>query len=141
MDWTEWADWFCYGKWEKSGLLGKNDQWKFDKERIHHELATNLYRYRFCPNLKTELSEAVLRHFPEAVTPSSNPNWDFHERYEEVPGAIKVVQKDRSGDFTYNNEFWADGVRPKGLIELSKILTSAFRDLNIKSTSAKALLK
>jgi len=36
MDWTEWANWFCYGKWEKSGLLGKKVQWKFDKERIRH---------------------------------------------------------------------------------------------------------
>ena len=26
MDWTEWANWFCYGKWEKSGLLGKKLQ-------------------------------------------------------------------------------------------------------------------
>ena len=141
MDWTEWANWFCYGKWEKSGILGKNVQWKFDKERIQHELATNLYRYRFCPHLKTALSEAVLRHFPEFVVPSSDPNWGFHQQYDEVPGAIKVVQKERSGGFAYNNEFWADGVRPKGLTALSDILTSAFRDLNIKSTSAKALLK
>ena len=141
MDWTEWADWFCYGKWEKSGLLGKKVQWKFDKERIRHELATNLYRYRYCPYLKTKLSEAVLKHFPETVVPESDSNWDFHQQYEEVPGSIKVVQKESSGDFSYSKEFWADGVRPNGLAALSDLLSSAFRELSIAETSVKALLK
>jgi len=141
MDWTEWANWFCYGKWEKSGLLGKKLQWKFDKERIRHELATNLYRYRFCPYLKTQLSEAVLKHFPEIVVPGSDLNWDFHHQYEEVPGAVKVVQKESSGGFAYSNEFWADGVRPKGLSVLANILTNAFRDLSIAEIQVRALLK
>lgn len=141
MDWTEWANWFCYGKWEKSGLLGKKVQWKFDKERIRHELEANLYRFRFCPYLKTQLSEAVLKHFPETVFPGSDPNWDFHHQYEEVPGAIKVIQKEGAGGFSYSNEFWADGVRPKGLTALASILSNAFRDLSIAEPSVKALLK
>ena len=141
MDWNEWANWFCYGKWEKSGLLGKKVQWRFDKERIQHELTTNLFRYRFCPYLKTNLSEAVLRHLPETIVPDSDPNWDFHQQYEEVPGAIKVVQKEGSGGYIYSNVFWADGVRPKGLAAFADILTRVFRDLSIAQTSVKALLK
>lgn len=141
MDWTEWANWFCYGKWEKSGLLGKKVHWRFDKERIRHELTTNLYRYRSCPYLKTRLSEAVLKHFPETVVPGSDPNWDFHQQYEEVPGAIKVVQKESSGGISYSGEFWADGVRPKGLAALASILTNAFRDLSIAEIQVGALLK
>lgn len=141
MDWTEWANWFCYGKWEKSGLLGKKVQWNFDKERIRHELATNLYRYRSCPHLKTRLSEAVIKHFPENVVPDSDPNWDFHQHYEELPGSIKIVQKENSGGFSYNREFWADGVRPKGLASLTSILTNAFRDLGIAELQVSNLLK
>lgn len=141
MDWTEWANWFCYGKWEKSGLLGKKVQWRFDKERIRHELSTNLYRYRSCPYLKTKLSEAVLKYFPETVVPGSDANWDFHQQYEEVPGAIKVVQKEGSDGFSYSREFWADGVRPKGLAALASILTNAFRDMSIAEIQVRALLK
>lgn len=141
MDWTEWANWFCYGKWEKSGLIGKKLQWSFDKERIQHELTTNLFRYRYCPYMKTKLPEAVLRHLPETIIPNSDPNWVFHKRYEEVPGAIKIVQKEGSGGFTYSNEFWADGVCPKGLAALADILTKAFRDLNITTPSVKKMLK
>lgn len=141
MDWNEWANWFCYGKWEKSGLLVKKTQWRFDKERIQHELTTNLYRYQSCPHLNIKLSEVVLRYLAEIVIPDSDPNWDYHQQYQEVPGAIKIIQKEYSGDISYNKEFWADGVRPKGLIVLSDILTKAFRDLNIAQISVNALLK
>ena len=141
MDWTKWANWFCYGKWEKSGLLGKKLQWKFDKERIRHELTNNLYRYRYCPYLKTQPSKAVLKHFPEIVVPGSDPNLDFHYQYEEVPGAIKGVQKEISDGFAYSNEFWADEVRPKGLTVLSSILNHAFRDLGIAEIQVRSLLK
>ncbi|EFK11225.1 conserved hypothetical protein [delta proteobacterium NaphS2] len=141
MDWAGWAEWFRYGKWEKSGLRGKKTQWKFDKERIKHELASNLYRFRFCPYLKTSLSSAVLKYFPETVNPETDPNWAFHEIYEEVPGAIKVVQKERSDGISYTNKFWSDGVRPKGHRVLDEILTYAFQDLSVTSTSVEALLK
>ena len=141
MDWTDWADWFSYGEWVKSGLLGKNIQWKFDKKRIRHELTTKLYRFRFCPYLKTALSESILRHFPESVSPNTDPDWNFHQRYDEAPGAIKVVQKEKSDGYTYTNEFWSDGVRPKGLSVLGTILTQAFRDLSMTKTSVKALIK
>ena len=141
MDWTEWAGWFCYGKWEKSGFVGSKVQWRFDKERIRHELATNLHRCRHCPHLNANLPEAVLRHLPDVVVPGTDNNWDFHQIYEEVPGAIKVVQKKRSGGFTYSNEFWADGVRPKGYRVLTDILTKAFRQVGSDSELMKTPTK
>jgi len=41
MEWSEWARWFSYGRWEKSGIFGGKVQFHLDKERIKHELATN----------------------------------------------------------------------------------------------------
>ncbi len=141
MDWTEWADWFCYGKWEKSGLIGSKVQWRFDKDRIRHELATNLHRCRHCPHLNANLPEAALRHLPDVVVPGTDKNWDYHQAYEEVPGAIKVVQKERSDGFTFSNDFWADGVRPKGLSALAEVLAEAFRDAGVDTAVARTLTK
>jgi len=139
MDWTEWAEWFCYGRWEKTGLTRSKVQWRFDKDRIRHELATNLHRFRHCPYLNASVVEAVLRHIPDVVVPGTNKNWDYHETYEQVPGAIKVVERERSEGFTFTNEFWADGVRPKGLRTLTEILVKAFRDAGIDTKLARTL--
>jgi RNA polymerase subunit RPABC4/transcription elongation factor Spt4 len=141
MDWTDWANWFSYGRWEKGGLIGGKVQWRFDKERIKHELATNLFRYRFCPYLRAELSEAVLRHLPDTVLPESDPNWQYNRQYEEVPGAIKVVEKDRSDGFVLTNEYSSDGVRPKGLRVLADILSKALADIGGSEMSVQHLLK
>jgi len=141
MDWAGWANWFCIGGWEKGGVLGKRRIWRFNKDRIQHELAANLFRFRFCPHMKTKLSEMVLRYLPETVDPESDANWDYHKQYEEMPGAIKVIQKERSDGFTYTNEFWTDGVSPKGIGALSDIMTKVFRDASMPQTLVKALLK
>jgi hypothetical protein len=141
MDWTEWADWFCYGKWEKSGFVGSKVHWRFDKDRIRHECATSLHPCRHCPHLNASLAEAVVRFLPDVVVPESDKNWDYHQTYEEVPGAIKVVQKERTGGFTFGNEFWADGVRPKGLTALSDILAKAFHDVGIDTELVSTLTR
>jgi hypothetical protein len=141
MDWTEWANWFCYGRWEKAGIFGGNVQWRFDKERIRHELATNLFRFRFCPHLQNKLSEAVLNYLPDTVNPESNPHWGYHRQYEQAPGSIRVVEKEGSGDFTYTTEFWADGVRPKGLRVLAEILSKAFQEIGGSPLPVGDLLK
>lgn len=141
MDWMDWADWFSYGRWEKSGFIGSKVQWRFDKERIRHELATNLFRYRFCPHVRSEMAEAVIRHLPDTVLPGSDPNWQYSRQYEAVPGAIKVVEKDRSDGFVYTNEYWSDGVRPKGLSVLAGILSKALADIGGGEISVQNLLK
>jgi uncharacterized tellurite resistance protein B-like protein/ribosomal protein L40E len=141
MDWTEWADWFCFGRWETSGLLGRKPVWRFDKERIRHELEGRLFRYRFCPHLATKLVEAALRHLPETVMPETDANWGYHDRYEQVPGAIKIVEKERESGYTYTREFWADGVRPKGLRGLGDVMMKAFKEVGAKDVEARSLLK
>jgi len=141
MEWTDWADWFCYGRWEKVGIVGQKFQWQFDKDRIKHELATRLFRFRFCPFLNKNLSELVLKYLPDKIVIGSDPNWGFHENYSEVPGAIKIVQKENKSGFSISNEFWADGVKPKGLVVLGDILIKAFNELRMETDSIRALLK
>ena len=141
MDWTDWADWFSYGKWEKGGMLGSKVVWRFDKERIRHELATNLYRFRYCPFMVPDLAEAVLRHLPDTVAPDKDDNWSFNHNYEEVPGAIKIVEKEGSGDYSFTNEYWSDGVRPKGHRLLAEVLQKAFAEVAGCQISPQELLK
>lgn len=140
MDWTDWADWFSYGAWEKSGMLGSKVVWRFNKDRIRHELATNLYRFRFCPHLVPNLAEAVIRHLPDTVAPDKDQNWSFNRHYEEAPGAIKIVEREGSGAYQFTNEYWSDGVRPSGLRVLADILTKAFAELGVSGVSAQALI-
>ena len=141
LDWVEWSDWFSYGRWEKGGIMGPKFVWRFDKERIRHELAARIFRFRFCPHLDTRLAEVVIRLLPEQVSPEKDKNWKYHQNYEEVPGAIKVIERERDGDFAYTNEFWSDGVRPVGHRVLAEILNQAFKELGINHTSSAALLK
>lgn len=125
MDWTDWSDWFSYGVWEKTGLLGGKVVWRFDKERIRHELATRLHVYRYCPHLATGLSESVLRQIPDTVDPAKDKNWSFNRSYNEAPGCLKVVEKEGNRDYTVTDEYWSDGVRPVGLNFLREILQKA----------------
>lgn len=141
MNWTDWADWFSYGAWEKSGVLGSKVVWRFDKERIQHELATKLYRFRFCPHMIPNLAQAVLRHLPDTVAPDKDKDWSFNHQYEEIPGAIKVIEKEGGDGYTYTNEYWSDGVRPKGLKKLSDILTKALAEVGGCGISPQSLLK
>lgn len=141
MEWTDWANWFCYGQWEKSGFIGKKVQWRFDKNRIKHELATNIFRFRYCPYLNTRLFELVLQGLPDVVQPGADSDWDYHQNYTEVPGAVKVVQTEHSSGMSFTNEFWADGVRPKGLKVLAEILVKAFMEMKADPSPVRALLK
>ncbi|MFQ5451428.1 MAG: TerB family tellurite resistance protein [Nitrospinaceae bacterium] len=141
MDWTDWAKWFQYGSWEKTGLLGRKIQWRFDKKKIRHELNSNLHRYRFCPHINMKLGEAIIKYLPETINPESDPNWGFHEQYDQSPGSIKVVEEKGTDEYSYKNEFWADGVHPRGLQLLSDILSKAFKELGIRNISVNKLLK
>lgn len=141
MDWSEWSRWFCYGQWEKGGIFGGKILWRFDKDRIRHELATNLFRYRFCPHLHTDLSSAVLKHLPETINPESDHAWGYRRAYEQVPGSIKVVEKETSGSITFKNEYWSDGVSPNGNMAFNDIFTKALNDLGPKFMPISKLLK
>lgn len=139
MDWTDWASWFSYGAWEKAGMMSSKVVWRFNKDRIRHELATHLYRFRFCPHLVPNLAEAVIKHLPDTVAPDKDQDWSFNHQYEEVPGAIKVVEREGRGDYQFTNEYWSDGVRPNGLRVFAHILSKALAEVGATEVSAQAL--
>ena len=126
MDWNEWSTWFSYGRWEKTGIVSKRNVWIFDKERIRHDLATNLHRFRFCPYLNQGFVDAVLAAFPDRLEITDNGPWKYNSVYEETPGSIKIIEKEGDGEFSYTREYYADGVRPRGILPLRDILTKAF---------------
>jgi uncharacterized tellurite resistance protein B-like protein len=126
MDWNEWSTWFSYGRWEQAGMVNRRNVWVFDKERIRHDLATNLHRFRFCPYLNQNFIEAVPSALPDRVEVMDKGPWKYHPLYEEVPGSIKIIENEGDGGFTYTREYYADGVRPSGLLPLKDILTKAF---------------
>jgi hypothetical protein len=140
MDWTDWAQWFSYGRWQKEGFLRSGYVFVFDKERIRHELAANRHRYRFCPFTRTQLAEAVLRHLPDQVEVTPDGHWKYNRAYEALPGAIRVTEREGSGDLVYTNEYYADGVRPKGYAILAEILKKAFDECRATDIEARALL-
>jgi hypothetical protein len=126
MDWNEWSSWFSYGRWEQTGIVNKRNVWVFDKERIRHDLATNLHRFRFCPYLNQGFVDAVLSAFPDRIEITDNGHWKDNSVYEETPGSIKIIEKEGNGEFSYTREYYADGVRPRGLLPLQDILSKAF---------------
>jgi hypothetical protein len=140
MDWTDWAQWFSYGQWQKSGFLKNSVAFIFDKQRIQHELATALYRFRFCPHMRSTMIEAVIRNLPNRVEVTANGPWKYSRCYEELPGSIKIVEKQGSGSFTYTNEYYSDGVRPVGLTIFSDILKKAIQESQCADLSVTNLL-
>lgn len=141
MEWTDWARWFSYGQFCQAGLLKKSAVWVFDKERIRHELMTNLHECRHCPHMRTALVEAVLDAMPSEVQVSSDGPWKFSQAYEQVPGSIKVVEVERQDGFEYKNEYFADGVRPRGPQALSDVLRKALAAAGVSDITAADLLK
>lgn len=124
MEWAEWARWFSYGKWEKGGFFGGKFHFRFDKERIKHELATNLFRFRFCPYLRTDLSEVFLKNLPDTISPDTDNNWSYRRTYDQSPGSIKVLEKQGG----YSVEYWSDGVSPNGMKFFNEILIKSLSD-------------
>jgi hypothetical protein len=139
--WTEWAQWFSYGKFKKSGFFKSTYTWVFDKERIRHEVMTNLHYYRRCPYLRPDLIEAVLKVLPEEVEISPTSGWKFNRTYEETPGSIKIVEIERSSGYEFKTEYFADGVRPIGLSVLRQILIKAFAEAKVSDIKVDQLLK
>ena len=139
MEWTEWAQWFSYGRWQKVGLVRSSHIFVFDKERIRHDLSTNLYRFRYCPHMHTRLAEAVLKYLPSQVEVTSSGDWKYSQVYEALPGTIKITERQGSDDYSYTNEYYSDGVRPKGYAVLTDILTKAFAECGYTQMRATTL--
>jgi hypothetical protein len=141
FDWTEWARWFSYGQFKKSGVFKNTYTWVFDKDRIRHEVMTNLHHYRRCPHLRPDLVEAVLKALPEEVEISPASGWKYGRAYEEVPGSIKVVEIENSSGYEFKTEYFADGVRPIGLTTLRQVLTRAFAEAKVSDIKVDQLVK
>lgn len=141
LDWTEWARWFSYGQFKKSGVFKNTYTWVFDKERIRHEAMTNMHHYRRCPHIRPALVEAVLKVLPDEVEISPNSGWKYSSAYEEVPGSIKVVEIDKSGGYEFKREYFSDGVRPLGLSSLRQVLSKAFAEAKVTDITVDQLAK
>jgi hypothetical protein len=146
MGWVGWESrglwefsWFQYGSWEKTDTLEEKVQWRFDKKKIRHNLNKNLHRFQFCPHLKMELCELVIKLLPETIVPDSEPQWQYCPDYSETPGRIRV--KDYEDEDGYINEIWAHGVVPEGPGVLEDILSRAFKEIGISSTTVKKILE
>lgn len=144
LDWAEWGDWFSHGQFKQvaSGFFGGTKTvWFFDKERIRHELEVNLYKVRFCPHLNLELANAVLAALPESVEIKANGKWQYNRNYEERPGSIKITETTERDGYKLTDDYYADGVQPRGLEPLREILTEALAKARVKGVTAAQILK
>ncbi len=106
LPFIEHAEWFCWGTW-----LNDRGDWRFDKERILHELQKALYPYRFCPALQPQLVEDALAALPDVVNPGKDKNWKFVERWgdDHLPGLVVTVNR-----FGVREKVVMKGVAPSG---------------------------
>jgi len=141
LEWTDWAQWFSYGGFKKIGMLKNKYVWVFDKERIRHEVLTNMHKIRRCPYLRSSLIEAVIKALPDQVEVSPTVGWRYNRGYQEVPGSIKIVEIEKSNDFEIKNEYFSDGVRPLGFIALRQVLSSAFAEATVNDITIDTLTK
>jgi len=141
MDWMEWAQWFSYGQFKRTGILKGGYLWVFDKARIRHEVMSNLHRFRYCPYLRLSLVDAVLRVLPDEVEVTPRGPWKYSRAYEETPGCIKVVEIEQSGDLEFKSEYFADGVRPKALGILEEVLKKAFDEAGVSDVTSTQLTR
>lgn len=142
MDWTDWAQWFSYGHFEKGSFLDRGGYfWVFDKHRIRHEVMTNLHKVRFCPHLRMQLINSVLDALPEKVLVARDKAWGYAHATDDAPGAIKVVEIEKSYGTEFKHEYYADGIRPVGLAALESILHKAFADAGVTDTTAAKLVR
>jgi len=140
MDWTEWADWLGYGSFKNKGIIRDQTSFVFDKKRIRHELETNLFRCRFCPQLRFDLIEAVLEELPDEVTPSEKGPWVYKRDYTESPGAIKIKVKIVNDEYSYTEEYYSSGVAPNSVDLGLNLLKKAFEKCGFKEAEMQGVL-
>jgi hypothetical protein len=141
MEWTEWAQWFSFGRFEKGGLFsGRQLTWVFDKKKIRHELERNTFPMKCCPHLQQRLMVEVLRCFPDRIEVIQGGDWKYHESYTEVPGAYKIVEKQKFDGYESTHEFYAVGVRPNGLRVFRQVLAEALKASGMDEPGIAALL-
>lgn len=109
------APWVEWGAWQN-----KKCDWRFDKDRIRHELQKELYKYRFCPAINFDFIDDALEAFPEIVNPRKDKNWKFVESWGDDDISSKLVITTRK--YGYEEKVVMKGVAPKGLGAMKQIM-------------------
>jgi hypothetical protein len=140
FDWTEWAEWFTFGAFDKGASNSRQAVWVIDKERIRHEVQTALHEVRFCPHVRPALAVAVIEALPNRVEVTAGGPWRYRHGREDQPGAIRVTETSGEGAFRYTNEYWALGVTPGSPEVLREVLTKAMMTAGVRDITAKELV-
>lgn len=141
MEWAGWSDWFSLGTFRSSGRKSGKPVWIFDKDKIRHQVNTNLFRFRFCPHIRIGLIESIIEALPDEVDPAADSNWEYKDSYDAVPGSVKIVENQGGEGFSMRVEREVFGVRPRGLNALHDILTLAIQNAAIDDLNVDNLLK
>jgi hypothetical protein len=141
MEWSGWSDWFSLGAFRNSGRKSGKPIWVFDKDKIRHQVNTNLFKFRFCPHLRAGLTESIIEALPDEVDPAADSDWEYKDSYDAVPGSVKIVENQGGEGFSMRVERDVFGVRPRGLNALRDILTLAFQNAGIEDLSVDDLVK
>lgn len=106
MAFTDNAEWLCWGTW-----VNDSGDWKFDKERIRHNLEKTLYEFRYCPALQPKLIDDVLAALPDVVNPRRDKDWKFIESWgDEAPNGLRMAVE----RFGFRETAVMKGVGPNG---------------------------
>jgi|GEM_PF-1811465 len=100
------ADWLSCGK-----FVDAIGTWKFDKDRIRHEIEKYLHPYRFCPALDEVKVRDAIDALPDEVNPIKNKNWKFEEAWGEEEDSGFSMTVERYGE---KQKVVMKGVYPSG---------------------------
>ena len=90
--------------------------------------------------MRTQLADAILRHLPDQVEVTATGDWKHSRASEALPGSIKVVEREASGDLVFSSEDYSDGVRPRGFTFFGELLRSALKDCGYQDIAVPTLL-
>jgi hypothetical protein len=142
MNWTSWERWFSYGAFNDFNARTNEANFVFNKNKIRHELESNLYKIRLCPHLNFKLIEAVLEILPSEVKVSAakNAEWKFKQDCEQTPGSILIKEVTANGLFLCTNEYYSSGIIPNGQEVGLKLLKMALEKIGMSNEGMQAVL-
>lgn len=117
LGFQEYSELFAYGEW-----VGKDGDWKFDKERILYELENSLYQFRYCPALNFNFVKEILQAFPDIVNPNKDKDWVFDESDYEDGLPVKM---NRYGE---EETLYMKGVLPRNRKSILKAINSRLQN-------------
>ncbi len=131
MDWSDWSPWLSYGRFEKAGFLNRVNVWVFDKQRIEHELMTNLHKVRYCPYLSFAFVERVLANLPDRVNMPQNDDWKYNHTYDDSADGVKIIEVEKHDGYEFKNEYTAFGIRPKNLNLIRAVIRKSLSEAGL----------